>query len=279
MIRLATVFSGVGAPEQALLLEGFDYQVVFACDNGERKLPYDYETVIERFKQSRQTDLNQFVKELYLSTKKENFVKQAYLANYKISENCWFDDIRFIDGKKYKNEIDLFIGGSPCQSFSNMGKRKGLDDTRGTLFYDFARLVKEMQPKVFIYENVPGMLTHDKGNTWKIINQTFNNLGYKTVFKVINALDYGIPQNRKRIFVVGFKFKNKELDESIFLSDFFLNSKSETAAADMKISKSGINFKIASFISLLVSTRTTLKTDGISTLTLATTNFKSAPLI
>lgn len=224
MIRLATVFSGVGAPEQALLLEGFDYQVVFACDNGERKLPYDYETVIERFKQSRQTDLNQFVKELYLSTKKENFVKQAYLANYKISENCWFDDIRFIDGKKYKNEIDLFIGGSPCQSFSNMGKRKGLDDTRGTLFYDFARLVKEMQPKVFIYENVPGMLTHDKGNTWKIINQTFNNLGYKTVFKVINALDYGIPQNRKRIFVVGFKDhsikfafpKEKKLTKTVF---------------------------------------------------------------
>lgn len=204
-MRLATVFSGVGAPEQALLLEGFDYEVVFACDNGERILPFDYQTVINKFEESGQNDLNNFVKNLYKATKKENFVKQTYLSNYKIDEEHWYDDIRFINGKKFKNKIDLFIGGSPCQSFSNMGKRKGLEDTRGTLFYDFARLVKEIQPKVFIYENVPGMLTHDKGNTWKIINQTFNKLGYKTFFKVLNAFDYGVPQNRKRIFVIGLK--------------------------------------------------------------------------
>ena len=223
-IRLATVFSGVGAPEQALSLEGFNFQVVFACDNGERTLPLDYDAIVEQFKNSEKKDINCYVKDLYLSTKKENFVKQTYLANYKIGEQCWYDDIRFIDGKKYKNKIDLFIGGSPCQSFSNMGKRKGLDDTRGTLFYDFARLVKEMQPKVFIYENVPGMLTHDKGNTWKTINETFNRLGYKTFFKVINAIDHGIPQNRKRIFVIGFKDhsihfsfpKEKKLTKTVF---------------------------------------------------------------
>jgi DNA (cytosine-5)-methyltransferase 1 len=86
-----------------------------------------------------------------------------------------------------------------------IGKRRGLEDTRGTLFYEFARVVKEAQPKVFIYENVKGLINHDKGKTFEIIKATFDELGYKYSYQVVNAKDYGVPQHRERIFVVGFK--------------------------------------------------------------------------
>ena len=122
------------------------------------------------------------------------FLKESYFVNYKIDEESWFEDIRFIDGKKFENKIDLFVGGSPCQSFSMMGKRAGLEDARGTLFYEYARLVNEIKPKVFIYENVPGMINHDNGNTWKVVREIFESLGYKFYFQILNSKDYGIPQ-------------------------------------------------------------------------------------
>lgn len=94
-----------------------------------------------------------------------------------------------------------------------MGKRKGLDEARGTLFYEYARLVSEIKPKVFIYENVTGMLNHDGGQTWKVISDIFDDLGYCWKYWVLNAKDYGLPQNRRRIFVVGFQKQY----ESLFL--------------------------------------------------------------
>ena len=101
--------------------------------------------------------------------------------------------------------MDLFVGGSPCQSFSFVGKQRGLDDTRGTLFYEYARLIDEIRPKVFIYENVRAVTSHDGGKTWKKMQQVFNELDYSFSWKVLNARDYGIPQNRERLFVVGFR--------------------------------------------------------------------------
>ena len=86
-----------------------------------------------------------------------------------------------------------------------VGKQRGLDDTRGTLFYEYARLVKEIQPKVFIYENVKAILSNDEGHTWDKITQVFNELGYHWKMMVLNAKDFSIPQNRERIFVVGFR--------------------------------------------------------------------------
>jgi len=210
MIRLATVFSGIGAIEHALIKQNLHYNIVFACDNGERILEKDKESILADIAKCnlKEDEIQNYIKSLYENTNKTNYVKQSYFANYKINEKGWFEDIRFIDGKKYKGKIDLFVGGSPCQSFSNMGKRGGLEDTRGTLFYEFARLVKEIQPKVFIYENVPGMLNHDGGNTWKVIKNVFNELGYKISWNLLNSKDYGIPQNRTRIYVVGFKDNN-----------------------------------------------------------------------
>jgi DNA (cytosine-5)-methyltransferase 1 len=111
-----------------------------------------------------------------------------------------------LDGTDYANQVDLLVGGSPCQSFSTVGFKGGLDDARGTLFYEYARIVKEVNPKVFIYENVRGLTTHDKGNTWNIIKGIFKSLNYTiTEPQILNAADYGIPQNRQRVFYVGVK--------------------------------------------------------------------------
>ncbi len=169
-INLATMFSGIGAVEFALKRMQLASNIIFAADN-------------------------------------DKFVKQSYFENYNVNEDSWYDDVYDIKGEKYQGKIDLLVGGSPCQSFSMVGKRRGLEDTRGTLFYEFARVVKESQPKVFIYENVKGLINHDKGNTFETIKATFDELGYHYYYKVLNAKDYGIPQHRERIFVVGFKEK------------------------------------------------------------------------
>ncbi len=167
-IKLATMFSGIGAIEFAFKRLNIPYDLVFACDN-------------------------------------DKFVKKSYFENYNIKEDNWYSDVKNINGNKYKNGIDLLVGGSPCQSFSIAGKRRGFEDTRGSLFYEFARIVKECQPKIFIYENVKGLINHDKGNTFEIIKATFDELGYKYFFKLLNAKDYGLPQYRERVFIVGFK--------------------------------------------------------------------------
>lgn len=203
MIKLATVFSGIGAAEQALHQLNIDHEIVFACDNGER---YLFETVeeIEEYLKNFPAELREeAVRKLYEKTGKPNNVKVSYFANYDIDESRWFEDIRFIDGKPFKGKVDLFVGGSPCQSFSTYGHKKGLEDVRGTLFYDYARLVQEIQPKAFIFENVTGLLTHDNGRTWRIIKDTFDLLNYEIKMQVLDAKDYGLPQLRKRVFVVG----------------------------------------------------------------------------
>jgi DNA (cytosine-5)-methyltransferase 1 len=210
-IKIATVFSGIGAPEQALKKIGLPFEIVFACDNGERTLELDGEK-LRAFFQSKgiaQSEWPSAVKKLYSELKTPNFVKQSYFSNYSISEDRWFEDIRFLKGNAFRGGVDLFIGGSPCQSFSIIGKKAGLEDARGTLFYDFARLIKEIQPKAFIYENVPGMLMHDHGNTWRVIKDIFESLGYSIGYSVLNSKDYGIPQDRRRLFAVGLRDSNR----------------------------------------------------------------------
>lgn len=146
-----------------------------------------------------------YVDSLYKGLEKRNKVKESYLANYKIKETDFHWNVAFLDGNQYKNQVDLFVGGSPCQSFSLVGKQRGLEDTRGTLFYEYARLIKQIQPKVFIYENVRAVLSNDKGKTWEKMKEVFNQLGYDFKAEVLNSKDYGIPQNRERLFVVGFR--------------------------------------------------------------------------
>ena len=205
-IRLATVFSGIGAIEFALRRMGVDHEIVFACDNGDRLISYDIEKEREHVL-SLDTPLQKkkYVDELYANnTKKKNYVKQSYLANYPLNNDRYYQDIILLDGRDYKGKVDLFVGGSPCQSFSSVGFQHGLEDARGTLFYEFARLVKEIEPKVFIYENVRNLLNHDGGKTWEVIKGIFDSLDYDYRFDVLNSSDYGIPQKRRILIVVGF---------------------------------------------------------------------------
>lgn len=105
--------------------------------------------------------------------------------------------------KKY--ELDLLSGGAPCQSFSYAGKRLGLDDIRGTMFYHYATFLKKLQPKMFLFENVKGLLTHEKGKTFKTIINIFEDQGYNIKYSILNALDYSVAQKRERLIVIGIR--------------------------------------------------------------------------
>ena len=179
MITIGTDFSGIGAPEQGLIKLGVEHKSMFACDV-------------------------------------DKYAKQSYLANYDTEH--FYDDIT----TRNHNEapcVDLYVAGFPCQAFSMAGKRKGFEDTRGTLFFDLLQYLKAKKPKYFILENVKGLLSHNKGRTFltildclaKAVNgqYSFTNyedgLNYYVYYKVLNTKDYGIPQNRERVFIVGFR--------------------------------------------------------------------------
>lgn len=100
-------------------------------------------------------------------------------------------------------EFDLLVGGFPCQSFSIAGKRGGFNDTRGTLFFDIARILKAKQPRLLLLENVKGLLSHDEGRTFATIISTLDELGYDLQWQVLNSKNFGVPQNRERVFIVG----------------------------------------------------------------------------
>lgn len=119
-------------------------------------------------------------------------------------------DIKDFDFKEYKNEVDLVTGGFPCQAFSYAGKRLGFADARGTLFYEFARVVKEVNPPICIGENVRGLLRHDKGKTLAGMISVLDEIGYNVVpVKILNAIYYKVPQKRERLFLVGIR---KDID-------------------------------------------------------------------
>ena len=113
-----------------------------------------------------------------------------------------------------KGELDLLSGGAPCQSFSYAGKRLGLDDVRGTMFYHYATFLHKLQPKMFLFENVRGLLTHDKGRTYETIRNIFNDEGYTIQYQVLNAWDYGVPQKRERLITIGIR--NDLVDKCTF---------------------------------------------------------------
>lgn len=187
MITVGTDFSGLGAPEMALKELGIEHKILFACE-------------------------------------KDKYAKASYLANHEAE--IFYEDVTTRDNEKAP-EVDLYCFGFPCQSFSLSGKRKGFDDVRGTLFFNSAEYVRLKRPKVFIAENVKGLLSHDKpkgskskhGRTFStIINllaKTINgqilmpmyedNLGYNVFYTVLNSKYYDVPQNRERVFIVGFR--------------------------------------------------------------------------
>lgn len=124
----------------------------------------------------------------------------AHIKRTKSPRN--FGDITKINAEELP-DFDCLVGGFPCQAFSIAGKRGGFDDTRGTLFFDLARILKAKQPRLFVFENVKGLLSHDQGNTFRTIIATIDELGYDCQWQVVNSKNFGVPQNRERIIIVG----------------------------------------------------------------------------
>ena len=139
------------------------------------------------------------------SSEIDTYAQQTYEANF---HETPYGDITKIDERDIPKH-DIVLAGFPCQAFSIAGKKLGFEDTRGTLFFEVARIIKYHKPKVVFLENVKGFVGHDKGKTFKIVKNTLESLGYKVFYKVLNARDFGVPQNRERIYIVCF------LDHSI----------------------------------------------------------------
>jgi DNA (cytosine-5)-methyltransferase 1 len=188
----------------------------------------------------------------------DKYVRLSIQANYK--SKVIFEDIT-----KHRKlpKIDLYIAGFPCQTFSIAGNREGMNDPRGTIFYDCIRAIKQSDPTVFILENVKGLLSHNNGDTFKIIMAHLVKLkDYKLHYKVLNTKDYGIPQNRERIFIIGikssslkseFNWPNQERMKDIHK---FIDTKDLTKNNLYKFAEDGVNKSKGVFIDLFWVNRT-----------------------
>jgi len=166
--------------------------------------------------------------------------RKVYNANFNEYPH---GDIQKINAKDIPDH-DLLFAGFPCQPFSIIGNKKGFEDIRGTLFFEIARILKEKKPKAFILENVKQLVTHQTGNTFKKILETLSEIGYFHKHYILNALDYGLPQKRERVLILGFNkdiefpkpkknFKQiilseileTNIDNSYFVSNYILNKR------------------------------------------------------
>lgn len=176
MIRIGTDCSGIEAPIQALLQLEIPFEHAFSSDI-------------------------------------DKWCKKSIMANYE--PQIFYDDMTMRDNQLAPG-VDLYVCGFPCQPFSIAGKRGGMEDSRGTVIYSCVDYIKKKSPKYFILENVKGLLSHNKGETWRIIMELLSTLEeYNISHSILNTKDYGIPQNRERLFIVGIrKDLNQEFDFS-----------------------------------------------------------------
>ena len=150
--------------------------------------------------------------ECVFSSEIDEWACKTYRKNFPNDNHDPKCDITTVDAKSLP-EFDVLLAGFPCQAFSIAGKRGGFDDTRGTLFFDVARIIKEKQPKAFLLENVKGLTNHRSGKTLQVILNTLReDLGYTVFYKVLNAKEYGVAQLRERIYIVGFKKAGDSFD-------------------------------------------------------------------
>lgn len=137
----------------------------------------------------------------------DKFARKSYKAIYDTKGEIELHDITEVtneEWRKFRGTVDIICGGFPCQAFSIAGKRKGfLDETRGTLFFEIARAAKEIKPPLLFLENVKGLLSHEKGRTFRTILSTLDELGYDAEWQILNSKDFGVPQNRERVYIVG----------------------------------------------------------------------------
>jgi len=174
------------------------------------------------------------------SSEIDPFCQVSYETNFGFMPS---GDITKIDAKKIPDH-DILLAGFPCQPFSIIGDMKGFNDTRGTLFFDIARILFEKKPQAFVLENVKLLVGHNKGQTMRKIMETLKDLKYNVTFKVLNAIDFGLPQKRERVFIVGFKdnlnfewpnkskkmksldeILEKNIDEKYYASDEIINKR------------------------------------------------------
>lgn len=131
----------------------------------------------------------------------DRYATKVYERNFDGHTN--YGDATKIEPSEINGEFDLLVGGFPCQAFSIAGKRAGFDDTRGTLFFDVARILKHKRPRHLVLENVKGLLSHAGGQTFQTILGVLSDLGYRVEWQVLNSKDFGVPQNRERVYIVG----------------------------------------------------------------------------
>lgn len=140
----------------------------------------------------------------------DKFARKSYKSIFQTEGEIEFHDIRDVSDdefKKLRGKVDVICGGFPCQAFSIAGRRLGFEDTRGTLFFEIARATKQIQPRFLFLENVKGLLNHDKGRTFTTILTTLDELGFDVEWQVLNSKDFGVPQNRERVFIIGHSRK------------------------------------------------------------------------
>lgn len=133
----------------------------------------------------------------------DEYARRAYETLYDTKGEMCFEDARTINPDMLP-DVDVICGGFPCQSFSIAGKRRGFDDIRGTLFFEIARIAAVKKPALLFLENVPGLLSHDEGRTFATILSTLDNIGYDVWWQVLNSANFGVPQSRKRLFIIGY---------------------------------------------------------------------------
>lgn len=144
--------------------------------------------------------LESFGAECVFASEIDKHASLVYEQNHNLKP---FGDITKIDEKTIPNH-DILCGGFPCQAFSISGKQKGFEDTRGTLFFDIARIVKHHKPKILFLENVKNFVKHDKGNTLNTVKNTLQDLNYSINYKILNTRNFGLPQNRERVYIIAF---------------------------------------------------------------------------
>ena len=168
ILHIATIFSGIGVAEMAHR-KVFGYSgTIFACEI-------------------------------------DKFARRSYEANAGNHQGVpFYEDVRTLDATRYRGQVDVLVGGSPCQDFSIAGERAGTQGDRGNLIWQYYRIVKECRPEVFVFENVKGFLSIEKGKAYVNFLNALRDLGYHCHAEVLNTKDYGIPQNRERLYIVGF---------------------------------------------------------------------------
>lgn len=136
---------------------------------------------------------------------KDKFARASYKSIFNTEGEIEIHDITTVSDQFIQSirHVDVICGGFPCQSFSIAGNRRGFEDTRGTLFFEIARFASILKPRILFLENVKGLLNHDKGRTFETILQTLDELGYNVEWQVLNSKDFGVPQNRERVFIIG----------------------------------------------------------------------------